>query len=261
MDKLFVIKIGGNIIEDDEKLSSFLQSFASIKENKILVHGGGKLATKLAEDLGFPQQMIDGRRVTDANTLKVITMVYAGSVNKNIVARLQHYNCNSIGLTGADADLIRSHKRQNSLVDYGWVGDVEKVNIQSIVALIRAGFSPVMAPLTHDGNGQLFNTNADTIAQEIAKSLSGMYEVVLVYGFEKPGVLKDVMDEGSLLTVISPRLFEELKKDKIISEGMLPKLENAFKALEAGVNRIVIGRAEELSSLIEGNAGTTINHE
>ena len=261
MDKLFVIKVGGNIIEDDEKLSSFLQAFASVEGKKILVHGGGKLATKLAELLGFPQQMVDGRRVTDADTLKVITMVYAGSVNKNIVAKLQQLNCNAIGLTGADADLIRSKKRQNSSVDFGWVGDVEQVNTQSLAALIGTGFTPVIAPLTHDGLGQLLNTNADTIAQEMAKSMSDLYEVILIYCFEKSGVLKDVNDEGSLLSKISPGLFDELKEDKIISEGMLPKLENAIKALNAGVNKIVIGKAEELSLLISGNAGTTIHHE
>jgi acetylglutamate kinase len=261
MDKLFVIKIGGNIIEDDKKLSSFLRSFAAIDGNKILVHGGGKLATKMAEQLSIPQQMVEGRRVTDTETLKVITMVYAGSVNKNIVASLQQSNCNAIGLTGADGDLIRSHKRQNSVVDFGWVGDVERVNVQSVAALLRANFAPVLAPLTHDGQGQLLNTNADTIAQEVAKSMSELYEVDLIYCFEKSGVLKNVNDEGSLIPVISPGLFNELKNEKIISEGMLPKLENAMKALNAGVHKIVIGKAEELSSLIKGTAGTTINHE
>ena len=261
MDKLFVIKIGGNIIEDDEKLSSFLQAFASVEGKKILVHGGGKLATRLADQLNYPQKMLEGRRVTDADTLKVITMVYAGSVNKNIVARLQKFNCNSIGLTGADADLIRSKKRKDTPVDFGWVGNVERVNIQSLEAILRAGFSPVIAPLTHDGQGQLLNTNADTIAQEIAKSMSKIYEVVLIYCFEKAGVLKNINDENSLLSRISPGLFEELKKDKIITEGMLPKLENAIKALDAGVNKIVIGKAEELSSLISGITGTTIHHE
>jgi acetylglutamate kinase len=204
--------------------------------------------------------MLDGRRVTDADTLKVITMVYAGSVNKNIVASLQRFHCNSIGLTGADADLIRSKKRKDTPVDFGWVGDVERVNIQSLEVLLRAGFSPVIAPLTHDGQGQLLNTNADTIAQEMAKSMSKFYEVVLIYCFEKAGVLKNVNDENSLIPRISPGLFEELKNDKIISEGMLPKLENAVKALDAGVHKIVIGKAEELSSLILGKAGTTIYH-
>ena len=195
------------------------------------------------------------------DTLKLITMVYAGSVNKNIVAQLQNFQCNAIGLTGADGDLIRSKKRAHSQVDYGWVGDVENINIQSLESLLRAGFSPVVAPLTHDGRGQLLNTNADTVAQELAKSMTTLYDVVLIYCFEKSGVLININDENSLIPGISPEKFGELKKDKIISEGMLPKLENAMKALKAGVSKIVIGKAEELSLLISGNAGTTIHHE
>ena len=261
MDKLFVIKIGGNIIEDDEKLSSFLENFASIEINKILVHGGGKLATALAEKLGYPQNMVEGRRITDLDTLKTITMVYAGSVNKNIVARLQKFNCNSIGLTGADADLIRSKKRENLQIDYGWVGDVEQVNVQVLKSFLGAGFTPVFAPLTHDGKGKLLNTNADTIAQEIARAMASDFEVDLIYCFEKAGVLENIQDDSSLISRINPTYFEELKNKRIITQGMLPKLQNSIQALKAGVNHVRIGRAEELSALISGNAGTTIHHE
>jgi acetylglutamate kinase len=261
MDKIYVIKIGGNIIDNDEKLSSFLDTFVSIKENKILVHGGGKLATRMAEQLKIPQQMVNGRRVTDAETLKITTMVYAGSVNKNIVALLQQRGCNAIGLTGADANLITSQKRINREIDFGFVGDVEKVDGIMIKKLIEAGLTPVIAPITHNGKGQLLNTNADTIAGETGKSLVSDYQLSLIYCFEKKGVLRNVDDDESLIKCINPGSFLELKKNNIISEGMLPKLENALAAVDAGVERVVIGRAEDLSSLINGTSGTTINHE
>jgi acetylglutamate kinase len=260
MDKLYVIKIGGNIIEDEVKLNSFLKDFAAVEGLKLLVHGGGKLATQLAARLEIPQQMVDGRRITDAETLKVITMVYAGSVNKNIVAMLQRFHCNAIGLTGADGDLVRSKKRSNAAVEFGFVGDVETINEERLSSIILTGFSPVFAPLTHDGNGQLLNTNADTIAQELAKSLSKRFDVQLVFCFEKNGVLQNVEDESSVINFINEKTFDQLKKTGVIWEGMLPKLENALAAVKAGVGKVVIGKAEELSSLINGKAGTTIHN-
>jgi len=190
MAELFVIKIGGNIIDDEVKLSSFLQSFAAIEDKKILVHGGGKLATKLAEKMGVEQKLIDGRRITDAETLKIVTMVYAGYVNKNIVAQLQRFNCNAIGLSGVDGDIILAHKRKHPVIDYGFVGDVDAVNTPLLKNLLDQNLSLVFAPITHDQQGQLLNTNADTIAQEIAKALSNEYEVKLIYSFEKSGTYK-----------------------------------------------------------------------
>src|SRR4029079_18653651 len=208
MDKLFIIKIGGNIIDDEAKLSLFLKDFASINEKKILVHGGGKLATNLAEKLGVEQKLVDGRRITDEETLKIVTMVYAGYINKNIVARLQSYDCNAIGLCGADGNAILAHKRHpnlqtltgaNQVSDYGYVGDIDDVNISLLDSLLKNNLSLVVAPLTHNKEGQLLNTNADTIAQEIAKARSGYYAVTLIYSFEKAGVLTDVNDEKSVI--------------------------------------------------------------
>ena len=195
MDKLYVIKIGGNIIDDETKLSSFLQSFSNLEGHKVLIHGGGKLATKLAGQLGVEQQLIEGRRITDAETLKIVTMVYAGYINKNIVAQLQSHNCNSVGLSGADGNLIQAHKRIHPTIDYGFVGDVDAVNISLIKSLLDQGISLVIAPITQDKNGQLLNTNADTIAQEIAKAMSNEYEVHLIYSFEKSGVLMNADDD------------------------------------------------------------------
>lgn len=258
MNKLLVIKIGGNIIDDEVKLSSFLATFASIKDKKILVHGGGKLATRMAEQLGLEQQMIDGRRITDAETLKVVTMVYAGYINKNIVATLQHYGCDAIGVTGADGNAILAHKRKESEIDYGFAGDIDAVNTSFFDGMLSQGNDIVVAPITHDKNGQLLNTNADTIAQEIATALSSLYEVSLVYGFEKAGVLQDAEKDETVIPAIDQPLYSKLKTDNIIFAGMIPKLDNAFSAIDKGVNKVIIGKAEQLGDLIDGTSGTTI---
>lgn len=261
MQSLFVIKIGGNIIDDESKLSSFLKDFASIEGHKILVHGGGKLATRVAEAMGVPQQMIAGRRITDAETLKVITMVYAGYINKNIVALLQANDCNAIGLSGADGNVIRAHKRNQPVIDYGFVGDVDEVNVKLIESLIGQNVSLVFSPITHNEQGLLLNTNADTIAQEIAKAMSALYQVSLVYCFEKPGVLMDATDDNSVIKNITVTSFLQLKEKNIISEGMIPKLQNAFTALDAGVKVVSIGHADNLRQLIHQQAGTSIVNE
>ena len=261
MDKLYVIKIGGNIVDDEVKLSSFLKSFASIEDKKILVHGGGKLATKLAEKMRIEQKLVDGRRITDAETLKIVTMVYAGYVNKNIVARLQSFNCNSIGLSGVDGDLILAHKRKHPVIDYGFVGDVDAVNIPLLKNLLDQNLSLVFAPITHDQQGQLLNTNADTIAQEIAKAMSADYEVKLIYSFEKSGVLLDADDENTVISNMNRGYYKELKAKEKIFAGMIPKLDNAFAALNSGVKNVIIGKAEELEKLMKGTAGTTINND
>jgi len=261
MEQLFIIKIGGNIIDEETKLGSFLQEFASIKGKRILVHGGGKLATKLADQLGHPQELIGGRRITDAETLKIVTMVYAGYINKNIVAQLQARGCNSIGISGADGNTLKAHKRIHPEIDYGFVGDVDQINTPFLKELLDQQMAIVVAPITHDGNGQLLNTNADTIAQEIAKALSTSYEVRLIYSFEKSGVLLDVNDEQSVIRQINPSSYKKLKQQQAIFAGMLPKLDNAFTALDNGVKKVIIGRAEDLQQLIEGRAGTTIVNE
>ncbi|MDP1764191.1 MAG: acetylglutamate kinase [Sediminibacterium sp.] len=261
MNTLYVIKIGGNIIDDETRLSSFLRSFASIEGKKILVHGGGKLAAKLAAALGIEQQMVDGRRVTDTETLRMVTMVYAGDINKNIVAQLQANGCNAIGLSGADGNLIRAHKRIHPTIDYGFVGDIDSVNAGLLHNLLDNNLTVVAAPITHDGKGRLLNTNADTIAQEMAKALSNLYQVQLIYLFEKNGVLLDVNDEHSVIPEINAAYYQELKRKQLIFAGMLPKLDNAFAALQNGVNKVIIGKAEQLDQLIAGKAGTTIKYE
>lgn len=256
--KLTVIKIGGNIIDDEEKLTSFLQKLADVEGPKILVHGGGKLATRLAGQLQIPQQMVEGRRITDAETLKVITMVYAGYINKNIVASLQSMNCNSIGMCGADGNLITAKKRTGTEIDYGFVGDVESVNSELLNSLLEQQIVPVIAPVTHNGKGQLLNTNADTIAQEIAKSLGKIYNTELVYSFEKAGVLEDAEDDSTLIPLLNPDLYESLKNSGKIFAGMIPKLDNAFSALHNGVSKVIIGKAENLPGLLNGSSGTSI---
>ncbi|GAC1526788.1 MAG: acetylglutamate kinase [Sediminibacterium sp.] len=260
MEKLYVIKIGGNIIDDEAKLSSFLKAFASIEGKKVMVHGGGKSATKLADQLGIQQQIFDGRRITDAETLKIVTMVYAGYINKNIVTRLQANGCNAIGLSGADGNMIRAHKRKHANIDYGFVGDIDSVNAGLLRNLLESGMAIVAAPITHDTEGQLLNTNADTVAQEIAKTLSDLYEVCLIYSFEKRGVLLDVDDENSVIPQIDPSYYSALKEKQLIFAGMIPKLDNAFAALENGVSKIVIGNAEHLAEMVQGKSGTTIQH-
>jgi len=264
MNKLFVVKIGGNIIDDEIKLSSFLKAFASIEGKKILIHGGGKLATRVAEAMGIQQRMVDGRRITDAETLKVVTMVYAGAINKNIVAQLQANGCNAIGLSGADANVMQAHKRPlKNGIDYGFVGDIDTVNATFIDALLQQNITVVLSPITHNAEGVLLNTNADTIAQETAKGMSELYHVQLVYSFEKEGVLLDVNDDNSVITTITKEYYQELKTPlqgmgaKIFA-GMIPKLDNAFAALENGVEKVIIGKAEKLKELLHGNAGTTI---
>lgn len=261
MDKLYVIKIGGNIIDDEQKLAAFLRDFASLNGKKVLVHGGGKLATRLAEKMGIEQQLVDGRRITDAETLKIVTMVYAGYINKNIVAALQAQQCNAIGLCGADGDAILAHKRQHPVLDYGFVGDVDAINADLIHTLLGKNITVVFAPITHDQQGQLLNTNADTIAQEIATGMSGLYKVQLLYSFEKSGVLLDADDDRTVIREISPSYYQRLKAKNKIFAGMIPKLDNAFAALDRGVEKVIIGKAEQLHQLAEGTAGTSIIHE
>lgn len=263
MNNLYVIKIGGNIIDDAGKLTAFLHQFAKLQGHKVLVHGGGKLATRMADQLGIQQQMVDGRRITDAETLKIVTMVYAGHINKNIVAQLQALDCNAIGLTGADANLIPARKRTNAAVDFGFVGDVESLegSAHTWQLLLDHGLVPVIAPVTHDRQGQLLNTNADTIAQEIAKSMVKFFNVQLIYSFEKQGVLLDTAREDSVISRIDAACYSELKQKGLIFAGMIPKLDNAFAALDSGVQKVIIGRAEDLPELTTGKAGTTIAND
>ncbi len=258
MEPLYIIKISGNIIDDEQRLDSFLQQFALLQGKKILIHGGGKLATKMADQLNIPQQMIEGRRITDADTLRIVTMVYAGYINKNIVAKLQQYGSNAIGLTGADGNCILAHKRQHVSIDYGYVGDIDTVNKTLLYQLLEQNATIVLAPITHDGNGQLLNTNADTIAQEIAKALSSLYQTILIYSFEKKGVLLDINDESSVITSLSKESYQLLKSEEKIFAGMIPKLDNAFAAIDAGVGKVIIGQAEELALLVNASSGTTI---
>ena len=257
--KITIIKVGGNIIDDDVKLNAFLSSLAKMEGPKILVHGGGKLATKLAADLSIPQQMVDGRRITDAETLRIVTMVYAGLINKQIVARLNANQCKSIGVCGADAQSIRAHKRIHPSIDFGFVGDVDSVDADFLFSLLNEGLTVVMAPITQDENGQLLNTNADTIAQEIAKSLAQKASITLIYSFEKKGVLRDVQDENSVIKEIDQSLYSKLKSEQAIFAGMIPKLDNAFEAINAGVDRVIIGDATQLEDLLEGKSGTVIS--
>ena len=255
---LHIIKVGGNIIDDEARLNDFLNPFAKLEGAKVLIHGGGKLATRLAADLKIPQQMVEGRRITDADTLRIVTMVYAGLINKSIVAGLQARNCPSIGLCGADADIIRAHKREHPTTDYGFVGDVDSVDGNRLASWAESGLAVILAPITHDGHGQLLNTNADTIAQETAKALSGHFDTTLIYCFEKAGVLLDAEDDSTCISVIDPQTFESLKTEGKIFAGMIPKLTNAFQALRSGVGKVVIGKAEDWNQLMAGDTGTTI---
>jgi acetylglutamate kinase len=261
MATLYVVKIGGNIIDDEKKLRAFLQGFAALPGNKILIHGGGKLATRMAEQLNIPQQLVDGRRITDAETLKIVTMVYAGYINKHVVAQLQAHGCNAIGVSGADGNVILAHKRKHATMDYGFVGDVDEINTSLLKSLIDQQIAVVVAPITHDKTGQLLNTNADTIAQELAKALSSLYDVQLIYSFEKSGVLLDANDDNTVIPSINPGYYQQLKSEQKIFAGMIPKLDNAFAALNSGVQKVIIGKAEHLPDLITGNAGTSIVHE
>lgn len=254
MEKLTLIKVGGKIVEEPDTLQSLLKTFARIPGHKVLVHGGGRSATKVAAQLGLESVMVNGRRVTDAETLKVVTMVYGGLVSKSIVAGLQSLSVNALGMTGADMDIIRSEKRPVKEVDYGFVGDVKEVRGDTLAALIRTGVVPVLAPLTHDGKGQLLNTNADTIAGEAAKALAAYFDVTLVFCFEKRGVLKDENDDDSVIPVINRVQFEQYVQDGIVQGGMIPKLENAFQAIDAGVKEVVITQV----SAILSDTGTRI---
>ncbi|MBL0133333.1 MAG: acetylglutamate kinase [Chitinophagaceae bacterium] len=258
-----VIKIGGNIIDKDSQLQSFLESFAAVAGKKILIHGGGKIATRIGDQLGIESKYVEGRRITDAATLDVVTMVYGGLVNKKIVASLQTMGCNAIGITGADANLVPANKRPVKEVDFGFVGDVksEQLPVSTWQQLLEIGLTPVVAPLTHDGKGSILNTNADTMAQEIAKALGKVYSVSLIYSFEKPGVLLDVNDDNSVINKLNPTSYQELKSEQKIFAGMIPKLDNAFSALNAGVTKVIIGDAAKLDQLIAGSSGTTIIHE
>ncbi len=260
-ESLYIIKIGGNIIDDELKLSSFLESFAAIEGKKILVHGGGKLATQLATQLGVEQTILDGRRITDKETLKIVTMVYAGFINKNIVAALQANGCNALGLTGADGNTMLAHKRNHPSIDYGFAGDVDEVDIDLLSGLLDMNVSIVFAPITHNKMGQLLNTNADTIAQELATGLSHRYHVTLIYSFEKSGVLLDANNDETVIKMINPASYARLKGDKKIFAGMIPKLDNDFSALSGGVSKVIVGKAENLNGLINGGSGTTIVNE
>jgi acetylglutamate kinase len=254
MDKLTIIKVGGKIVEEDDTLRLLLSDFTKIEGAKILVHGGGRLATKLADQLGIESKMVEGRRITDAETLRIVTMVYAGLVNKNIVAGLQALNVNAIGLSGADMNIIRADKRPVKTIDYGFVGDVKEVDSNALTMLLESGISPVLTPITHDKKGNLLNTNADTIAGETAKALASHFDVSLIFCFEKSGVLLDENDDNSVIPQIDRQLFEEYKEKGIIKGGMIPKLENSFQAIDAGVKKVIITKASEIAA----NKGTVI---
>jgi acetylglutamate kinase len=264
--KLFIIKIGGNVIDDKENLTAFLKIFASIITQKqqpvtaqssqaplqgmgaILVHGGGKIATKIGEQLSIESKYINGRRITDDATIDLVTMVYGGLVNKKIVAQLQGAGVNAIGLTGADANIMPASKRPVKEIDFGWVGDIATTDVQTstLKLMIDASLTPVVAPLTHDGKGNILNTNADTIASSLAVALSAEYDVRLIYCFEKKGVLEDVADEHSVITFINKEKYQQLLQENKLFEGILPKLENAFAAIDAGVHEVLIGDAKDL---------------
>lgn len=254
-EKLTIVKVGGAVVEDELQLSQLLKDFGAINGRKVLVHGGGRKATKMAERLGIETKMVNGRRITDAAMLEVVTMVYGGLVNKYLVAQLQANGINALGLTGADANVILSHKRPlKDGIDYGFVGDVDYVAHQTLAHLIEAGIIPVMAPLTHDAEGHILNTNADTIASETAKALANNYDVTLIFSFEKKGVLSNPDDDDSVIPIITKEDFERYKADGTISGGMLPKIENALRAVEAGVSRVII----TLATAIDGKHGTVI---
>jgi acetylglutamate kinase len=256
MEKLSIIKIGGNIIEDENSLLDFLKLFSNLEGKKILVHGGGKRATAMASKLGIESKMVHGRRITDAETLEVITMVYGGLVNKNIVAKLQALQIDAIGLTGADVNSIKSEKRPVKEIDFGFVGDVKEVASHSINKLLQADFTPVFCAITHDGKGQLLNTNADTIASQIAIGMSEIYETSIYYCFELNGVLQDFSDKNSVIKLINSKKYQELLNDSIIADGMLPKLENCFDALKNGVHQVKMGNTSMLTK--ENDNYTTI---
>ena len=248
MEKLTLIKVGGKIVEEADTLNALLDEFAKLEGHKVLVHGGGRSATALSTKLGIESQMVNGRRVTDDETLKVVTMVYAGLVNKNIVASLQARGMNALGLTGADMNYMRSDKRPVKDVDYGWVGDPKEVNSDLLADLISKGVVPVLAPITHDCKGHLLNTNADTIAGEAAKALAKHFEVTLMYCFEKKGVLSNPDDDDSVIPVVTEELFKKYVEEGAIQGGMIPKIENSLAAVKAGVKQVVITQASDINA-------------
>ena len=258
MNQLTIIKIGGNVIDNSANLHQFLLDFTALPGAKILVHGGGKIATELAESLGIEAKMIDGRRITDIETLRIVTMVYAGLINKNMVAQLQAKGSNAIGLSGADGNVIKATKRTVKEIDYGFVGDLDENSVSSttLQSLLSAGFVPVLCAITHDGDTQLLNTNADTIASAVAVAMSAFYDTKLVYCFEKKGVLKDITDDESIVRTIRAEEFEALQADGTVAGGMIPKLHNAFEAINKGVSAVYIGKANELPALGKGEFGT-----
>jgi acetylglutamate kinase len=251
MEKVYVIKIGGNIIDNDDALQKFLSDYASLNAKKILIHGGGKVATDISAGLGIEAKMVDGRRITDAETLKIVTMVYGGLINKKIVAQLQSKKCNAIGLTGADANIVQSKKRPvKNGIDYGFVGDVEKVNSDTLSTLIHSSLFPILAPLSHDAQGNMLNVNADTMASVTAVAMAKSFEVHLVYCFELKGVLENFEDKNSVISEITPDKYALLKDQGIISKGMIPKLDNSFDAINAGVSSVRICHADDLVGII-----------
>jgi acetylglutamate kinase len=256
---LYVVKIGGNVIDNPDACSKFLNDFAKLNGQKILVHGGGKIATQIAAKLQIETQMVDGRRITDKAMLDVVTMVYGGLVNKNLVAQLQAAGSNAIGLTGADGGIIRSIKRPVKTIDYGFVGDIEEVNGQQINALLQSSLVPVIAPLTYSSEGTLLNTNADTMASATAVAMSGYYEVNLIYCFEKKGVLSDPDDDNAVISSLNPQSYADYKESGVINKGMIPKLDNAFAALQAGVTQVTICHADDLELAVASAAGTRIS--
>lgn len=261
MKKLYIIKIGGVLIDNDLAMQKFLKSFAKIKHPKILVHGGGKQANTLAEKLNVPQQMINGRRITDADTLDIATMVYAGKINKNIIAKLQQLDCNAIGVSGADANLIQAKKRINNSVDFGFVGDVKRksVNDKLLKKLLQLHLVPIFSAITHNHEGDLLNTNADTIASVLAQSLSKKYKVELLYCFDKDGILENVNDDRTLVKTVFKTDAKKLKREKKISKGILPKLENALSAKKKGVQKVfLINETQLLDQIKYANQGTEI---
>lgn len=257
---LTIIKIGGNVIDNSENLHQFLLDFTALPGDKILVHGGGKIATELGVSLGIEPKMVDGRRITDIATLRVVTMAYAGLINKNMVAQLQAKGCNAIGLSGADGNVIRAVKRPVKEINYGFVGDLDEnsVSVKTLESLLNGGLIPVLCAITHDGDTQLLNTNADTIASAVAVAMSAVYETRLVYCFEKKGVLRDVEDEDSVVTEIKRADFGMLREQGVVSGGMIPKLHNAFEAISKGVKAVYIGKADELSMIDTQGFGTRL---
>lgn len=258
---LYIVKVGGNIIDNPLALEAFLADFTKIQGPKILVHGGGKIATTLAQKMGIETVMIEGRRITDLATIEIVTMVYGGLINKKLVASLQSMQCNAIGLTGADANIIPADKRPVAEIDYGFVGDIknESVAAKNLQSFLENNMVPVIAPLTHDGQGQMLNTNADTIASALAVALSKQYDVRLIYCFEKKGVLENIENELSVIQLINKDKYQQLLTDKKLADGILPKIENAFAAIDSGVNEVLIGDANDLlQNITENTIGTLI---